>query len=248
MGKKIKTLIEKEIIRCNKNLISYTFGLTLLAFLLGYTYFNLDNTWGQFLTIFSFLLLVGLAIYLLNNYYQIYLRIKDPLKNNPDYKLILRLGDSSKISKRIEEDISKNLLSSSAENKNYKNNLLITPNWILIKNFLHFYIIHTTELVWVYKKQTRYNYRNPTYDLNLYSNYLNKKIEVRMKGDILEFNSEEKCDSNIRLIHLIAPWAIYGFDREIERLWNSNPNKLIQETNQRVLEYQEVSSKNREKK
>jgi hypothetical protein len=241
-----KTLLEKEVSRCNRNLFIFNIGLTLLALGVISWFFSDFETLGKIILVIVLLAFPGY------NYYKLYRRLENP-NNHPDYKSILRLGDHSEVSKHIEEDLSKNLLfPEKSNNKFYQTNkLMITPNWIIIRGFFHFYIIHATELVWVYIKQTKHSVNfiptGSTYSLIFNSNYM-KNIEVEIKGEMLGAGKEEESGSVLELVHFVAPWAIYGFSEEIKYVWENNPGNLIQEVNQRFLELQKRIKKHGKRK
>jgi hypothetical protein len=235
-----ENFLTKEVSRCNRNLFIFNLGLTLLAsWVISWFFFDFKIL-GKIILV---ALLLAFPIY---NFYKLYRRLENPL-NHPDYKSLLRLGNPSEIAKHIEEDFSKNIIFPENEGFSQSNKLKITPNWIMMKGFFHFHIIHVTELVWVYIKQTKHSVNfiptGSTYSLIFNSTYM-KNMEVEIKGEMLGESKKEKSGSLIEVIHSIAPWAIYGFSEEIKALWETNPGALVQEVNQRFSEIQKIIKKN----
>lgn len=234
-----KNLLEREVSRCNRNLFIFNFGLTILAsWVISWFFFNFD-IFGKIILVMALMALPGY------NYYNIYRRLEN-YQNHPNCKSILRLGNPIEVSKHIEEDLLKKILFPKNSNYFYENNkLTITPNWMIFRGFFHFYIIHVTELCWVYIKQTKHSVNfiptGTTYSLIFNSRYM-KNIEVG-----IESNEDKNC-SLIELVYSIAPWAIYGFSEEIKELWETNPGALIQEVNSRIVSFHKLLKKHGKQK
>ena len=244
--RKDKGLLEQEVSRCNRNFFIVNTCLTLLAsWIISWFFFDLGILGKTMLVV----ILLAFPGY---NYYKLYRRLED-YSNHPDYKSLFRLGKPSEVSEYIEKDLSKNLLFPEKSDYGfYKNNKLrITPNWIVIRGFFHFYVIHVTELIWVYIKQTKHSVNfiptGSTYGVIFNSSNM-RNMEVEIKEEMLEGKREGKKDSIIEIVHSIAPWAIYGFSEEIRVIWDKNPGALIQEVNRNILEIQKIVKKNGKKK
>lgn len=223
-------LLEREVSRCNRNFFIFNFGLTLLASLvISWSFFDYQIL-GKILLIMILLAFPGY------NYYKLYFRLKN-YQNHPLYKRLLRFGDPSKIAERVGDDLKKNILVN-------KDNKIITYNWIVIRSFFDFYVIHSTEICWVYLLQTKHSVNfiptGTTYGVKLHCvSY--KEIEIPC-------NDQEEAELLIGKIHSMSPWAIYGFSEEIKYLWGSNPQALIKNVNERIIDIQKLIKKNGKRK
>jgi len=214
-----KSLLRNEIKRCNKNLFVFASIFTIIAAIIAAYLFPDFDILGKTIILILFF---SLPSY---NYYLLYIRLKD-YKNHPIYKHAIILGDPQEVS---------NLLESSMEKKKLYNgkSIIIIPDWIIERKIFKFIFVHSTEIYWVYKVQTKHSINfiptGSTYSIKIHTTYI-KEMEIEKDCN------EKETDNLLKIIYSIAPWAIYGFSYELKTLDEINPIKIIDAVNLRKKE------------
>lgn len=104
---------------------------------------------------------------------------------------------------------------------------LVTDKYIVQSTFFTFDVLRFLDLLWAYKRVTRHSVNfipaGKTYDAVLvcYGGTAEVKGREKMVGGILAFAVER------------APWAFFGFSKELEKLFNKNTHDFCVTVEQR---------------
>jgi hypothetical protein len=211
----MKITLEKEISRCNRNLFILNTVIIIFAGGIVSWFFNSFEIFGK---IILFILLFSFPIY---NYFKLYKRIEN-YKNHPIYLHLNRFEDVPKTIERINKDLKSIIL---RERK-----FTLTPHWLIIQGLFSLEVIHSSEICWIYLKQTERSVNFiPTgtdYHVMIHTSFL-REIEMKCSG---KENSEEL----ISLFYSVAPWAFFGFSEEMKGTWGSNTSEIISEVMERM--------------
>lgn len=100
--------------------------------------------------------------------------------------------------------------------------LVMTPSWLIRKNFFATWMSPLDDLAWVHKKVTKH-YTNMIPTGKSYAAVIvgrhRQRIEVQM--------SQKKTDQLLADLAGKAPWAIYGYSKEIETAWQKDPAGFV---------------------
>ena len=105
---------------------------------------------------------------------------------------------------------------------------ILTKSWILVPGFFSLKAMHIEDVVWAYKKVTRHRVNfvpvGSTYTA-VVCTANGKSVEV--------LDSDAKVKELLVSIAVKAPWAITGFNDDVQTLWLKNRDALLLAVNQR---------------
>lgn len=105
---------------------------------------------------------------------------------------------------------------------------VLTKSWIVVPGFFSLKAMHIEDVVWAYKKVTRHRVNfvpvGSTYTA-VVCTANGKSVEV--------LDSDSKVRDLLVAIATKAPWAITGFNDDVQKLWLKNRDALLQAVNQR---------------
>ena len=108
---------------------------------------------------------------------------------------------------------------------------ILTRSWILVPSLFGLKAMHIEDVVWAYKKVTKHRVNfvpvGTTYTAVVCATN-GKSIHV--------FDSDEKVRQLLASVAAKAPWAIAGFNDDVQKLWLKNRDALLQAVNQRRSE------------
>ena len=104
-----------------------------------------------------------------------------------------------------------------------------TANWLVYAPGADFQAMRLPEVAWLYKHMTqRRTYGIPvgkTFAAHIFDSH-GQKIEMTAKN-------ERDVEAILEGAVQAAPWAIVGYDKEIEKTWNKNRAAVVEMVNQR---------------
>lgn len=100
--------------------------------------------------------------------------------------------------------------------------LIVTSSWIVRRSFFSTWVSPVGDLAWVYKKVTKH-YTNfiptgKTYAAIIVDRH-RQRIEVSM--------SQKKTDQLLADLGARAPWAIFGYSKDIAAAWQKDPGGFV---------------------
>lgn len=181
-------------------------GKMILPFTLNATDYRERGFWG---------LGIGLPLLLLAGWNcRKGLSRQSEIETAPLWRQLSVHGDAQQLSVQIEAE-------KQASETRY-GRLRITQSWLIRKSFFSTWISPVDDLAWVYKKVTKHSVNliptGKTYAVVLAGRH-RQQLEHQMK--------EKAVDSLVQDLAARVPWAIYGFDKEIETAWKSNPAGFV---------------------
>lgn len=107
--------------------------------------------------------------------------------------------------------------------------LMVTQNWLVQANAANFNAMRLNEVMWLYKHVTQRRVNGipagKTFALHIHDSH-GHKIEATGKN-------ENDINTMIEGVYAATPWALVGFDKEIEKAWKSNRAAVINAVDQR---------------
>lgn len=151
----------------------------------------------------------------------------------------LRYGDVAKhpVSKRLARHGDVPVVVSEIENELVvprwsHGKLHTTANWLVYAPGADFHAMRLSEVAWLYKHVTqRRTYGIPvgkTFAAHIFDSH-GQKIEVSAKN-------EQGVNAILEGVVQAAPWALSGYDKEIEKTWNKDRAAVVNAVNQRRQE------------
>jgi hypothetical protein len=106
--------------------------------------------------------------------------------------------------------------------------LHLTLSWLIKRRLFDTWISPLDDIVWAYKKVTKHSINfiptGKSYTAILVGRH-RQRIEVKL--------SNKTADEILNELAIRVPWAIYGFSRDLERVWKSDPGGFIAAVDQR---------------
>jgi hypothetical protein len=143
----------------------------------------------------------------------------------PVWKNLAAFGNAEQLSQQIEAELQP------AMTRTY-GKLQITPQWMVRRKFFSTWISPVADLVWVYKKVTKHSVNfiptGKTYSVVLVGRH-RQRTEEQMK--------EQAVNTLLGDLATRVPWALFGFDQNLERNWRKTPAQVISTVDSRYQQY-----------
>jgi len=147
---------------------------------------------------------------------------------SPVWKNLATFGNPEQLSQQIEAELQPRMTRTYGK-------LQISQNWMVRRKSFSTWVSPVVDLVWIYKKVTKHSVNfiptGKTYSVVLVGRH-RQRTEEQMKEKAV---NEMLADLAARL-----PWAIFGFNQDLEKTWRKDPNGLIAAVDSR---YQQVKAK-----
>jgi uncharacterized protein DUF6709 len=146
----------------------------------------------------------------------------------PVWKNLAAFGNAEQLSQQIEAELQPNMI------RRY-GKLQITQQWLVRRKLFSTWVSPVGDLVWIYKKVTKHSVNfiptGKTYSVVLVGRH-RQRTEEQMK---------EKAVNEL-LVDLAnrVPWALFGFDQNLDKAWRKDPAGVISSVDAR---YQQQQSK-----
>ncbi len=110
--------------------------------------------------------------------------------------------------------------------------ILLTTSWMLKPTTFGLTALAMRDVIWVYKKVTQHK-------TNFIPTHKSFAVVIRSRsGLILEFSANDRqTDELLQQAQLQVPWAILGFDKQLEQQWLRDKNGFIAAVDVRREEY-----------
>jgi hypothetical protein len=110
--------------------------------------------------------------------------------------------------------------------------LMIGPQWMVRRKPFSTWVSPVGDIVWIYKKVTKHSVNfiptGKTYSVILVGRH-RQRTEEQMKEDAV---NQMMMDLAGRV-----PWALFGFDKNLEQAWRKNPQSVIAAVDTRYQQY-----------
>jgi len=151
-------------------------------------------------------------------------RRSSELQFSPTWKNLSRYGSAYQLSQQISAELQPNMIRQYGK-------LQITPNWLVRRKMFSTWVSPVEDLVWVYKKVTKHSVNFiPT----------GKTYSVILVGRHKQRTEEQMKDTAVNeLLVLLAgkvPWALFGFDQNLDKAWSKDPAGVIRTVDLRRLQ------------
>jgi hypothetical protein len=98
----------------------------------------------------------------------------------------------------------------------------VTQSWLVRRNTFSTWVSPIEDLAWAYKKVTKHSVNfiptGKSYAVVLVGRH-RQRIEVQMP--------EKASNALLEFLAARAPWAIYGFNQEINAIWQKDPDGFV---------------------
>jgi hypothetical protein len=142
-------------------------------------------------------------------------RRSSELQFSPTWKNLSKYGSAYQLSQQISAELQPNMIRQYGK-------LQVTPNWLVRRKMFSTWVSPVEDLVWVYKKVTKHSVNfiptGKTYSVILVGRH-KQRTEEQMKDNAV----------NELLVQLAgkAPWALFGFDQNLDKAWRKDPAGVI---------------------
>jgi hypothetical protein len=142
-------------------------------------------------------------------------RRSSDLQFSPTWKNLSQHGSAYQLSQQIAAELQPNMIRKYGK-------LQVTPNWLVRRKMFSTWVSPIEDLAWVYKKVTKHSVNfiptGKTYAVILVNRH-RQRTEEQMKDDAV----------NELLVQLAgkAPWALFGFDQNLDKAWRKDPGGVI---------------------
>lgn len=184
----------------------------LLPFMLDATGFRTDGYVGSAIGVPAFLFACWLIAKVM--------RRRSDVSVHPDVKTAARYGSLADVSQQLELEMQSSPLKIGRAS--------VTPSWVVLQKTFSLKLCRISDLIWAYKKVTRhYHYFIPTgksYEVIMYDRY----------GQPLQMQArEKKIDEMMNVLGERAPWAVFGYSDERQKLLRANWGGFVAAVDQR---------------
>lgn len=150
------------------------------------------------------------------------------IQTSPVWKNLAVYGNAEQLSQQIEAELQPAMIRKYGK-------LQIAQQWMVRRKTFSTWVSPIADLVWIYKKVTKHSVNfiptGKTYSVVLVGRH-RQRIEEQMKEKAV---NEMLADMTARL-----PWAIFGFDQNLDRAWRKDPQSVIAAVD---LRYQQQNNK-----
>jgi hypothetical protein len=143
----------------------------------------------------------------------------------PVWKTLSAFGNAEQLSQQIEADMQPGGVRKYGK-------LLIGPQWMVRRSMFRTWVSPVGDLVWVYKKVTRHSVNfiptGKTYSVILVGRH-KQRTEEQMK--------ESAVNQLLMELTQRVPWALFGFDKNLEQAWRKDPPSVVAAVDARYQQY-----------
>jgi hypothetical protein len=136
-------------------------------------------------------------------------------QQSPTWKNLGKYGNAEQLSQQIEAELQPNMV------RRY-GKLQITPQWMVRRKMFSTWASPVGDLAWVYKKVTKHSVNfiptGKTYSVILLGRH-RQRVEEQMK--------EKAVNELLADLAARVPWALFGFDQNLDRAWRKDPAGII---------------------
>lgn len=158
---------------------------------------------------------VGVPLFLLCcwNFSKVLKRSAEP-QLAPVWKQVSVYGNAEQLSSQIGSELL-------APHDNYKG-LRVTQSWLIRKRLFSTWVSPLNDIVWAYKKVTRHSVNliptGKTYAAIIVGRH-RQRVEHNLR--------QKKVEALLLQLATSVPWAVYGFNTDLDNLWKKDPGSFI---------------------
>jgi hypothetical protein len=158
---------------------------------------------------------VGVPLFLLCcwNFSKVLKRSAEP-QQAPIWKQVSIYGNAEQLSSQIGSELL-------APHDNYKG-LRLTQSWLIRKRLFSTWVSPLNDMVWAYKKVTRHSVNfiptGKSYAAIIVGGH-RQRIEHNLR--------QKNVDALLTQLATRVPWAVYGFNTDLDNLWKKDPGSFI---------------------
>jgi hypothetical protein len=153
------------------------------------------------------------------------LRRSTEIQSSPVWKNLAVHGNAEQLSQQIEAELQP------AMTRKY-GKLQVTSQWMVRRKVFSTWVSPVADLVWVYKKVTKHSVNfiptGKTYAVVLVGRH-RQLTEEQMK--------EKAVNEMLGDLATRVPWALFGFDQNLEQAWRKNPASVVATVDSRYQQY-----------
>lgn len=150
-------------------------------------------------------------------------------------RALQRMGNPSRhpIARRLErfgipEEVASRLDDQAQEDQRRLGAVTLTTSWLMRPTFFGLELMHLGEVLWIYKKVTKH------YTNGIPTGTTTAAVVCDANGAILEVPcGEEGTNQFLEEVYQRAPWVLAGHNEELETLWKSNRNAMLEAVEER---------------
>lgn len=144
----------------------------------------------------------------------------------PVWKNLAAFGNAEQLSQQIEAELQPAMIRKYGK-------LQLTSQWMVRRKFFSTWVSPVADVAWVYKKVTKHSVNfiptGKTYSVVLVGRH-RQRTEEQMKEKAV---NELLADMAQRV-----PWALFGFDQNLDKAWRKDPAAVISTVDSRRQQYQ----------
>lgn len=151
-------------------------------------------------------------------------------QSSPAWKALSVFGNAEQLSHEIEADMQTGGVSRYGK-------LVIGPQWMVRRKTFSTWVSPVGDMIWIYKKVTKHSVNfiptGKTYSVIL-TGRRRQRTEEQMK---------EKAVNDLMLeMANRVPWALFGFDKNLEQAWKKDPQSVIAAVDSRYEQHKNKAS------
>jgi Family of unknown function (DUF6709) len=144
----------------------------------------------------------------------------------PVWKSLAAFGNTEQLSQQIEAELQPAMVRKYGK-------LQLTSQWMVRRKFFNTWVSPVADVAWVYKKVTKHSVNfiptGKTYSVIVVGRH-RQRTEEQMKEKAV---NELLADMAQRV-----PWALFGFDQNLDKAWRKDPAGVISTVDSRRQQYQ----------
>ena len=149
------------------------------------------------------------------------MRRSSEMQLSPTWKNLAQYGNAYQLSQQIDAELQPNMV-------HKYGNLQVTPQWLVRRKMFSTWVSPVEDLAWVYKKVTKHSVNfiptGKTYSVILVGRH-RQRTEEQMK--------EKAVNELLGELAGRVPWALFGFDQNLDKAWRKDPADVIRTVDQR---------------
>jgi hypothetical protein len=142
-------------------------------------------------------------------------RRSSELQFSPTWKNLSQHGSAYQLSQQIAAELQPNMIHQYGK-------LQVTQNWLVRRKMFSTWVSPIEDLAWVYKKVTKHSVNfiptGKTYAVILVGRH-RQRTEEQMK--------EQAVNELLMQLAGRVPWALFGFDQNLDKAWRKDPAGVI---------------------
>ncbi|HET8892148.1 MAG TPA: DUF6709 family protein [Candidatus Angelobacter sp.] len=143
------------------------------------------------------------------------MRRASEIQTSPVWKHLAVYGNAEQLSHQIEAELQPGMIRKYGK-------LQLTPQWMVRRKMFSTWVSPVGDMVWIYKKVTKHSVNfiptGKTYSVVLVGRH-RQRTEEQMK--------EKAVNEMLGDLAARVPWALFGFDKNLEQAWRKDPAGVI---------------------